>query len=182
VTVTTETEKKELKDTETIMEEAWELEAIKAKLPEEPEPIIQPKEHKTPEPKPLKEASIDGGKSFSRQGTNKNSGSRGTFEKDGWRTGNTGGNADVSDFGPEKKKEEKKPVKVGKLNAEDNAFLRKDNENDGPKRKTGRRVVRDSPFKKSETIKDDEKSPVSKNSGFKRQLTTGQKSGKTAFN
>lgn len=163
------------------MEEAWELEAIKAKLPPEPEPIIKQKEHKTSQPSLEKKDSQDS-KSFSKQGTNKSSGSKVGFEKDGWRTGNTGSKSDISNFGPEKIKEEKKPVKVGKLNAADNAFLKKDKDTDGPKRKTGRRVVRDSPFKKSETIKDDDKSPVSKNSGFKRQLTTGQKGGNSAFN
>ena len=38
---------------------------------------------------------------------------------------NTGGNADVSGFS-DKAKKEKEEVKVGKLNAADNAFLKKD--------------------------------------------------------
>jgi hypothetical protein len=93
----------------------------------------------------------------------------------GARMENTGRAPDVSDFS-DKIVKDKKDVKVGKLDS-DNPFLKADKDAGGPKRKSGKRVIRDSPFKKSATIKGDDASPVSKNSGFKRQLTTGTRTG-----
>lgn len=87
---------------------------------------------------------------------------------------NTGRAPEVSDF-TDKIVEVKEPIKVGKLDS-DNPFLKADKDSQGPKRKSGKRVIRDSPFKKSATIMDDA-SPVTKGSGFKRQLTTGTRDG-----
>lgn len=96
------------------------------------------------------------------------------FEDDGWKGENTGRAHDVSDFGPEKKPKPKEEVKVGKLNAEDNAFLKNNKKDeDKPKRKAGKKVIRDSPFKKSTTSNEKAVESPGKSSGFKRQLSTG---------
>ena len=161
----TETETKGTATMETVMDLEWESEACKAKFPPPPKPIVESKKE-------------DSHKTLERTNSSKDR-QRG-YDDEGWSVGNTGKKSDVSDFGPEKVKPKKEEVKVGKLNAADNAFLRKDKDDGGPKKKPGKRVIRDSPFKKSTTHtgdKDDVKSPVSKNSGFKRQLTTGTRPG-----
>lgn len=146
----TETVRKEFKDHGLALDPEWELAAIKAKIPEEPKTIVQAP------PSPAKPP-------------------RGKFEDTGKRGENTGRQHDVSGFSDKEKKPEEEK-KVGKLDASDYAFLNKDKDAGAPKRKTGKKIIRDSPFKKSTTITDDgNDSPISKQSGFKRQLTSGSR-------
>jgi hypothetical protein len=95
-------------------------------------------------------------------------------QKVGARMQNTGRAPDSSEFS-DKIVKDKEDVKVGKLDS-NNPFLKADKNDGGPKKRSGKRVIRESPFKKSGT-KDLDASPVSKSSGFKRQLTTGARTG-----
>lgn len=148
----TATDVKEFKTQTTELDLDFELEAIRGKLPKD---VKEPEESPTLQRKP----------------SEKSPRKLPTFEDKGWKGENEGRPADVSDFDP-KKKLEKKDTKVGKLDADDYAFLKKDKDKPPPKRKAGKKVIRDSPFKKQNTT-EEKSSPVSKSSGFKRQLTTG---------
>ena len=97
---------------------------------------------------------------------------RPVFEDDGSKAGNDGRAHDVSGF-TDKKATVKEEIKVSKLD-KSNPFLKNDAA-EKPKRKAGKRVVRESPFKKTTTMTDQELKSPSKDSGFKRQLTTGNK-------
>lgn len=69
-------------------------------------------------------------------------------------------------------------ISPGELDIDNFRFLSKKDERPKiAKRKPGKRVLRDSPFKKTTpTMEKSGDSPVSTNSGFKRQLTSGSRS------
>ena len=96
----------------------------------------------------------------------------------GWKGENTGLKSDESNFGPDKAKPKKEEIVAAKQTDEDFDFLKKDTKEKLPKRKAGKRVIRESPFKKQQTNVGNGDSPVSTNSGFKRQLTTGSRGSK----
>ena len=161
------TDTKEYKHQYIEIDTEFEQAAIRDKLPKDSPAKDLEKSNISKDPK-----EPDSAVSTQKKPSDKNPRKLPTFEDKGWKRGNTGGDADVSGFDDKEKKEAEK-IKPGKLDGDDYAFLKKKEDIPLPKRKTGKKVVRESPFKKSQSNVKDSGSPVSKSSGFKRQLTTG---------